>query len=480
MKSLLIKTGILTSLFLGFGYEETSAASEWAAKCSSFGEIKKNEDPSFQHINCLLTNAALEADIPPEVVKAVANQESNGWHQFKNGKPVVSSDGGIGIMQITNKPKGYEDEKRLKEDIIYNIEAGVKILNEKYNYKLPKISGAGRAEIENWYFPVMAYNGTKPVNSPIIKSTGLRNEKAYQEQVFTRIEAESFLGQVKLTKFPFKAVDFEYDSNSVVNIKFLKDTYKLTDSLHTSNYLLKKGNQIVVTVSEGNLRGQPTKLSASNKTVPKNAILEVTGEFTYDKYSNVHQFFWFPAKTLDGKSKGFIASSSIKKYIDKTAPSTPTVNTVSDKSTGVTGKAETNATVYIKIGTKQIGKAAAKSGAYSIKIPKQKAGTSISVYAVDAAKNKSASKTVKVLDKTAPAIPTVNKVTSKTAAVAGKGEKGATLYVYNGSKKIGQGTVDGRGAFKVKIKVQKKGSTLKIYAKDKSGNKSKSRAVKVS
>ena len=111
-------------------------------------------------MNCLLTNAAIEADIPPEVVKAVATQESDGWKQFdENGKPIISEDGGIGLMQITNKVN-YDQEK-LKYDIYYNIDAGIEILNSMYDRKdLPKIKGAGREVIENWYFPVMAYNGT--------------------------------------------------------------------------------------------------------------------------------------------------------------------------------------------------------------------------------------------------------------------------------------------------------------------------------
>ena len=36
---------------------------------------------------------------------------------------------------------------------------------------LPEIKGAGREVIENWYFPVMAYNGIKPVNSPLYQQT---------------------------------------------------------------------------------------------------------------------------------------------------------------------------------------------------------------------------------------------------------------------------------------------------------------------
>lgn len=140
----------------------------------------------------------------------------------------------------------------------------------------------------------------------------------------------------------------------------------------------------------------------------------------------------------------------------------------------------TNANVYAMVGSRKIGETTAKSGSYTMKISKQKAGTSIVIYAKDASGNKSSSRAVKVIDKTAPPVPTVNKITSKTVTVTGKSEKGASIYIYNGSKKIGQGVVDSRGNYKVKIKAQKKGSTIKVYAQDKSGNKSKSKTTKVS
>ena len=178
--------------------------------------------------------------------------------------------------------------------------------------------------------------------------------------------------------------------------------------------------------------------------------------------------------TLDKKH------SALYRVVKSFAPSIPTVNAVYDNATVITGKAESNAKVYAMVGSKKIGEATAKNGKYTIKITKQKAGTTIVVYAIDTAGNKSGSKTVKVIDKTAPSVPTVNKITSKSVTVTGKGEKGASIYIYNGSKKIGQGIVDSQGNYKVKIKAQKKGSSLKVYAQDKSGNKSKSKTVKVS
>ncbi|MFY0780724.1 Ig-like domain-containing protein [Peribacillus simplex] len=659
MKSVFLRAGLLTCLLLGLNYEETSAASEWSSKCSPlFGVIKENENPSFQHINCLLTNAALDAEIPPEVVKAVAWRESD-WVQFiAQGKPKISSDGGIGIMQVTDIPQGYADEEKLiykeklKYDITFNIEEGVKILSKKFDYgRLPKIQGVGKQEIENWYFPIMAYNGTKSINGPVYQSSGVKNTNAYQEKVFSSIENDSFLKGTQLAQFPFETHHFSYDTNN--NIVFREKTFILTDPLHTSVYFVKNGDDVVVTGGNGSLREQPATSKVVNNLAPKNAILEITGEFTYDKgLGSVNQFVWFPVKTKDGKSTGFISSAYFKKLdsswtppvdnaaptipsvnevtdkttnvtgkaeagstltvkagtkgigtakastvgtytvsipkqkagtkitvtatddagntsaakeitvkdvtapstptvnavydnamvitgkaetnakvyamvgsnkigeataknsaysmkiakqkagtsiliyavdvaknksasksvkvIDKTAPSAPSVNTVYDSSTSITGKAETNAKVYAVVGTKTIGEATSKSGSYTMKISKLKAGISIAVYALDASENKSASKTVKVIDKTAPPIPTVNKITSKTVTVTGKSEKGASIYIYNGSKKIGQGVVDSRGNYKVKIKAQKKGSTIKVYAQDKSGNKSKSKTTKVS
>jgi SOS response regulatory protein OraA/RecX len=49
----------------------------------------------------------------------------------------------------------------------------------------------------------MAYYGTKPVNSPLKQETGERNKDAYQEQVFAKLEAQSYLDDSKLAQYPF-------------------------------------------------------------------------------------------------------------------------------------------------------------------------------------------------------------------------------------------------------------------------------------
>ena len=74
--------------------------------------------------------------------------------------------------------------------------------------------------------------------------------------------------------------------------------------------------------------------------------------------------------------------------LDKTPPSAPTVNKVTDKSTKVTGKAEAGSTVTIKSQNKKVGSAKVdKNGKYTVKISKKKAGVNLYVSAKDKAGN---------------------------------------------------------------------------------------------
>ena len=73
MKLRLLTVGLVTCLTLGLFQDEAFAESELSTTCEG---VQTNENPTFQQMNCLLTNAAIKADIPPEVVKAVATQEN--------------------------------------------------------------------------------------------------------------------------------------------------------------------------------------------------------------------------------------------------------------------------------------------------------------------------------------------------------------------------------------------------------------------
>lgn len=546
MKSTMLKVGLLTTLSVGLVAGKASAATDWSTKCLPMGEIKQNVNPSNQQINCLLTNAALSKNIPPEVVKSIAMKESS-WRQFdEKGQPVVSTDNGFGIMQVTDS---NIDTEKLKSDIVYNIETGVNILDQKYKLSsLPKIKDAGREIIENWYFPVMAYNGTMPVNSPLKRNVDhliIRNLETYQDKVFKIIEDQSLLGSTKLAQYPFAYDDFTYDPNLNESIKFNKLVYTMTSGLHESAYLLKKGDIVKVTMAGTKLRTQPNT-SSSYTAQPLNQVFVINGEFKYtEPNSSLNHFVWFPVKSTDGKTSGYIASSYIAKKkdfvapivtgvknnisynkdvkitfdegtallngagfkngqivskqgkytlvvkdeesntttitftIDKTKPTTPTMSAVSDQSTTVTGTAEAGSTVKLYINGKfQKSTTAASNKSYKFTISKQKSGSTVSVTATDKAGNVSATKSLKVLDKTPPALPVVNKVTSKSKTVTGSAEKNASVKVYRGSTLIGQNSVNSSGKFSVSIKVQKANTYLKVYVIDKSGNKSV-RTIKV-
>lgn len=157
-----------------------------------------------------------------------------------------------------------------------------------------------------------------------------------------------------------------------------------------------------------------------------------------------------------------------------------TVDTIADFSKEIKGKATSNMMIYAYVNNKQIGKAKVIDGKYFMTIPKQKAGTNIQVFTVNKYNKKS--KIIKkiVIDKTAPKTPTISKITTKSKTISGKGEKNSIVYIYRGSTKVGQATVDAKGNYKISIKTQKKGTKLTIYSVDKAKNKSKKIYLKVS
>ncbi|WP_144554172.1 bifunctional 2',3'-cyclic-nucleotide 2'-phosphodiesterase/3'-nucleotidase [Bacillus sp. X1(2014)] len=87
--------------------------------------------------------------------------------------------------------------------------------------------------------------------------------------------------------------------------------------------------------------------------------------------------------------------TTVKFAIDKKAPSTPSVDKITVKTTKITGKAEAYSNVVVKVSGKVIGsKTTDKYGKFSVSIKKQKAGKVVEVVAIDKAGN--VSKTAKV------------------------------------------------------------------------------------
>jgi hypothetical protein len=176
-----------------------------------------------------------------------------------------------------------------------------------------------------------------------------------------------------------------------------------------------------------------------------------------------------------------ISSAKMVTVVDKTAPVLPMVYLVSNKSKEVSGKTEASATVTVAIGSKKYtSKPADSRGSYKVTISAQKAGTKVYVTAKDKVGNVSASRSMIVLDKMAPSAPKVKTtVKSKTKYVYGTTEAYATVTIKAGKKVIGTAKADKKGSYKVKIKAQKKNTTLSVTATDKAKNVSSTTTVKV-
>lgn len=138
-------------------------------------------------VKTMIREIAVAYGIPPEILKAIAFQESQMQQYNASGQPLITADGGIGIMQITLSDedaaaKGI-DKERLKWDTRYNIQTGAKILKEKWNNpNLPKINDGNPEVLANWYFAIMAYNGLSKTNDPTIPGGN-----DYQERVYDTI-----------------------------------------------------------------------------------------------------------------------------------------------------------------------------------------------------------------------------------------------------------------------------------------------------
>ncbi|USK49608.1 Ig-like domain-containing protein [Bacillus sp. CMF12] len=120
---------------------------------------------------------------------------------------------------------------------------------------------------------------------------------------------------------------------------------------------------------------------------------------------------------------------------DKTAPSAPKLNSVTDFDKQITGSAEPGATVLAKVSGKEIGRSEADaSGQFSIDIEKQPAGSTIEVIAIDKAGNAGASAKVTVTDEKPQIQKLVGKTRYTTAVEISQAgwDKSETVFLVNG------------------------------------------------
>ncbi|MDX8343147.1 S-layer homology domain-containing protein [Rossellomorea sp. YZS02] len=265
-----------------------------------------HKNPNHQVMNCLLTQAALQSDanVPPEVLKAIATEES-GWVHFKdNGETLIGHDGkGIGVMQVTST-EGY-DVERLKNDISYNIRAGIEILKKKYNLSsLPKIGDHNPMNLESWYFAIMAYNGTVSANSPFYKETGDRNFGSYQDRVYANIHSNEDTVP-KIENIPMTSEDFHYGDDTNNIIEFNKKNYSLKGNFTSSNYYYNANDE--VQYSGKGLRKSPNTIGELIPLKPSDRLIILASPV----YDTNNGYVWYPVKAPQTGAHGYIASPYI-------------------------------------------------------------------------------------------------------------------------------------------------------------------------
>ncbi|MEH7085427.1 Ig-like domain-containing protein [Neobacillus drentensis] len=309
----------------------------------------------------------------------------------------------------------------------------------------PKISGVVNNTLMNRDAKVTFNEGTATLNGkPIINGSLVRTDGTYTLSVTDKA------GNVAIVKF---TIDKTAPSNFTVNL--------VSDKSKEVTGKIEAGATVSILIG--------TKIYAAKADANGNFKVIIPAQKAGSKL------------TVTAKdAAGNVSAAKSIIVLDKTAPVTPSVTTISDQAKVVTGKAEAGAIVTVTIGTKKYIAKADSKGNFKVMIPIQKAGTKVTVTAKDTAGNVSVAKSVIVIDKTAPLVPKIKTlVKSTTKEVTGTAEAYTTITIKVGSKVIGTAKVDSKGNFKVKIKAQKKNTVLSVTATDKAKNVSKAATVKV-
>lgn len=273
---------------------------------TSFGEklrtVMEGLFLSPEEIKGLLTKKAIENGIPPEIVKSIALTENAGFEQFlPNGDVFTSIDNGYGIMQVT--PLSPEDTRfdwnRIKYDINYNIDTGIKILLEKWNYggtRIPVINDGNKDALENWYFAIMAYNGLSKRNDP-----GL-SERTYQGKVYTNMKNYAQVSAEVINK---EAISISYNESTGQMLFTNKMLYK-TNTKTKSNQVLKSGDQPTIG-TDVRFREQPSTTGAIKSTLASGTKLTILEGPIEDPNKN-NLFVWYKVKVNSTGEVGYVAS----------------------------------------------------------------------------------------------------------------------------------------------------------------------------
>ncbi|MGD7043315.1 cell wall-binding repeat-containing protein [Jeotgalibacillus proteolyticus] len=302
------------------------------------------QDATPAQINQILTEEAVKRDMPPEIVKAIAYQESwwsHAWNprlvsasyyqnnctvEKANKNPgVLAWDGsvmlgsdciGIGIMQVSDW-RYIEDKKtrdayvdRLKNDIRFNISEGLKILEQKWRYSsslfsdgkpfVPAVNDKDRKVLDNWYFAALAYNGMLLRNDPTANNARI----PYQQEIYNKINS---MGLIEVTPFPVKQLKTYYNSGSSI-LRFEKNHYMTPNPLTISKSQLTAGDAAYINFDGVNIRSLSNVNQVSTPALSEGTRVTVLDHKPQYPNSVTSHYTFIPVRTETGRV-GYVASS---------------------------------------------------------------------------------------------------------------------------------------------------------------------------
>ncbi|MFI2958640.1 MULTISPECIES: SpoIID/LytB domain-containing protein [Priestia] len=163
-------------------------------------------------------------------------------------------------------------------------------------------------------------------------------------------------------------------------------------------------------------------------------------------------------------------STYTKIYVQSdSAPEAAKVNELSEGDTKLTGTAEPNSTIYVKVWPDTIATGKTdNAGNFSIAIPKQPTGRQLHVLVKGQSGYSTYTKLFVQTDQ-APEAAKVNAISSEDTKLTGSAEPNSTIYVKVWPDIIATGKTDNAGNFSITIPKQKSGTLLHVLVKGQGG-----------
>ncbi|MGG2061317.1 SpoIID/LytB domain-containing protein [Priestia megaterium] len=163
-------------------------------------------------------------------------------------------------------------------------------------------------------------------------------------------------------------------------------------------------------------------------------------------------------------------STYTKIYVQSdSAPEAAKVNQLNEGDTNLTGTAEPNSTIYVKVWPDTIATGKTdNAGNFSITIPKQPAGRQLHVL-VKGQGGYSTYTKLFVQTNQAPTAAKVNAISSEDTKLTGSAEPNSIIYVKVWPDIIATGKTDNAGNFSITIPKQKSGTLLHVLVKGQGG-----------